>query len=73
MHYFLLILFQENRHHVVSVGKSLSPVLIIEILLYVLLNHSLVLFDNELLEGVVQYPLKDPFLQDLEVGLRALL
>lgn len=72
MHYFLLVLGQEYGHHLLPVRELLSPVLVNEVLLDVLLHALLVLFDYELLERVVQYPLEYPLLQYLEVRERAL-
>ena len=69
----LLVLFQEDRNHLVSESKPLRPVLVIEVVLDVFLHKLLLLANNEFLERVLQNPLENPKLQDVKVRLRALL
>ena len=64
---------QENRHHLFTVGKTLLPVLVVQVSFNVFFLAVFVLFDDEFLEWVLQDAAENPFLQDLEVGQRSLL
>lgn len=67
------MLRQKDRYHFISIREAFLPILVIEISLNVLLLASLVLLDDELFEGVLEYTTEDPFLKNLKVGQRRLL
>ena len=73
MQYFLLMFCKKYWHHFFSVSESLLPVFVIEIRFNILFFACLVLFYNELFEGVFEHAAEDPFLEDLEIGKRGLL
>ena len=70
MQHLFFVLDKEYRDHLVSIGESLLPVLIVKVFLDVLFRTVLVLSDDEFVEGILENPLKDPLPQDLEVRLR---
>ena len=73
MQNFLFVFYKEDGHHLVTQREALFPVLIVKICLDILLFTVLVLFDDEFFEWVLKDTAEDPFLQDLEVGVRSLL
>jgi hypothetical protein len=50
---FFFVFSQENGNHLLPIGESFIPVLIIKISLDILLTALLVLLDNELVKGVL--------------------
>jgi len=68
MHNFKLLLFQEDRHHLISKGEPLLPIPIIQILLNVLLPKLPMLPNKKLIERILQKSTEDPLPQDAKVG-----
>ena len=67
MEHFLLVLCQKDRYHFFPVGKSVDPILVIEISFDVLLLASRVFLNDELIERIFKDTTEYPLLQYLEV------